>query len=71
MAAELVVGGKDVEEEGFDVVVERLVVEEELGEETQVLAVDLVGVAVHLEDGQVVASVDLVGRWVKQSALRL
>ena len=71
MAAELVVGGKDVEEEGFDVVVERLVVEEELGEKTQVLAVDLVGVAVHFKDGQVVASVNLVGRRVKQSALRL
>jgi hypothetical protein len=30
------------------------VVEEELDKETQVLAVDLVRVAVHLEDGQVV-----------------
>ena len=31
----------DVEEEGLDVVVERLVVEEEFGEQAQVLAVDL------------------------------
>jgi len=41
-----------VEQEQVDVVVERLVVEEELDQEAQVLAVDLVGVAVHLEDGK-------------------
>lgn len=33
--------GHDVEEEGFNIIVERLVVEEHLGEQAQVLAVDL------------------------------
>ena len=40
-----------VEEEGVSVVVERLVVEEELGEEAEVLRVRLVLAAVDLEEG--------------------
>lgn len=36
------VGGRhDVKEEGFDVVVERFVIEKHLGEETEILTVDL------------------------------
>ena len=44
-----VVLSQDIEEERLHVVVERLVIEEEFDEETEVLTVDLVGVAVHLE----------------------
>ena len=41
MAAGVVRLRHDVEEEGLHVVVQRLVVQEQLGQETQVLAVDL------------------------------
>ena len=41
MAAGVVCLGHDVEEEGLHVVVQRFVVQEQLGQETQVLAVDL------------------------------
>ena len=44
-----VILGEDIEQEGLHVVVERLVIEEQLDEQTEVLAVDLVGVAIHLE----------------------
>ena len=71
VAAELVVGGEHVEEERLDIVVQRLVVEKQFGEKTQVLAVDLVGVAIHLEHGEVVSAVDFVGRWMEQAALLL
>lgn len=71
MAALAVVFGEDVEEERFDVIVERLVVQEQLGQQAEVLAVDLVGVAVHLEDGDVAAAVDLGGRRVAPHALVL
>ena len=50
----LVVLSEDVEKERLDVVVESLVVQEELDEQTEVLAVDLVCVAVYLEDAEVV-----------------
>ena len=41
VAAGVVCLGHDVEEEGLHVVVQRLVVQEQLGQETEVLAVDL------------------------------
>ena len=63
----------DVEEEGLDVVVERLVVEEELGEEAEVLAEDALVLGVDLEDRDVVRrrllAVDLVARLVERLAL--
>ena len=40
---------EDIEQEGLHVVVERLVIKEQLDEQTQVLAVDLVCVAIHLK----------------------
>ena len=43
---------EDIEEEGLHVVVERLVVQEQLDEQAEVLTVDLVRVPVHLEHGQ-------------------
>ena len=54
-----VVLSQDIEEERLHVIVEGLVVEEELDQQTEVLAVDLVGVAVHLEDRHAVLPVDL------------
>ena len=53
MRALLVVLREYVEEERLDIVVERLVVEKELGEQTQVLTIDFGRVAVHLENGEV------------------
>ena len=41
MAARVVCLRHDVEQEGLHVIVQRLVVQEQLGQETQVLAVDL------------------------------
>ena len=43
----------DVKEEGLDVVVQRLVVEEELGEEAKILAIDALMGRVDLKDGDV------------------
>ena len=56
-----IVDGQHVEEERLHVVVERLVIEKEFGQQTQVLAVDFVDVAVHLKDRHVVLPVDLRG----------
>ena len=63
------VSSHDVEQEGVGVVIERLVIEKELGEETQVLRVGLVLAAVDLEEGDLVLPVDLVARRVPQPAL--
>ena len=60
MAAVLVAFAHDVEQEGVDVVVERLVVEEELRQQAEVLAVGAGGGAVDLEDRDRVGAVDLV-----------
>ena len=69
MGALLVDLAQYVEEERDDVEVERLVVEEQLGEEAQVLRVRLVLAAVDLEERDLVLSVDLVARRVPQPAL--
>ena len=62
---------EDVKEEGLDVVVQRLVVQEELGQQAQVLAVHLVVLAVHLKHAQAAVAVDFVPRRVAQVALAL
>ena len=49
MAALLVHLSQDVEEEWLHIKVECLVVQEELGHEAEVLAVDLVVTAIHLK----------------------
>ena len=41
---------KYVEEKGVHIIVQRLVVQEQLGKEAQILAVDLVLAAIHLKD---------------------
>lgn len=48
MTAAVITFRQNVEEEGFDIIVERLVVEEELGEEAEILTVNLLLLAVDL-----------------------
>mmetsp|Transcript_41598 Transcript_41598/g.106452 ORF Transcript_41598/g.106452 Transcript_41598/m.106452 type:complete len:349 (+) Transcript_41598:700-1746(+) len=60
---------EDVEQEGVHVVVERLVVQEELGEVAQVLAVHLLLAPVHLKHGDVAVAVDLVAGRVQHRVL--
>lgn len=69
MASLAIVDRQDVKEERFDVVVKRLVIEKELGQKAEILAIDLVDVAVHLKHGQVIFAVDFGGRWMTPQAL--
>lgn len=69
MAAFAVIFRQYVEKEGFNIVVQRFMVEEQLGEEAEVLAIDLVSVAVHFEDRDVPAAIDLRGGRVAPQAL--
>ena len=64
MAAPGVILSHDVEEEWLDSEVECLVLQEQLGHETQALAVDLVFLSVNLEDRRLPAAVDLPARGV-------
>ena len=50
----------NVEQEWVGVVIERLVIEEELGEEAEVLRVRLVLATVDLEEGYLVLPIDFV-----------
>ena len=73
MRARVVDLADDVEEERLDVIVERLVVEEELREEAQVLAVDSLVLRVDLKDRDIMVllllPIDLVARRVEELAL--
>jgi hypothetical protein len=71
VTAELVVFGHDVEEKRLDVIVERFGAEEELGEETKILAVHGVLAAVDFEDGYGAFSVDFVAWWMLGWAFEL
>ena len=61
MTAHVIVLCKYVEEEGFHIVVQGFMIQEELGKKAQVLTVDLTGVTVHLKHRQVILPVDLIG----------
>ena len=63
--------GHDVEEERLHIKVERLVLEEELGHETETLAVDLVLLPVHLKHRGLPVPVDLPAWRVTPRAHRL
>lgn len=63
--------GDHIEEEGLDIVEKGLVVQKHLGQETEVLAVDLVLAAVDLEDGDRTIAVNLVARRMTHLALEL
>jgi len=62
---------EDVEEEGVHVIVQGFVVEEELGQEADVLAIDLILVPIDFKDGDVAVPVDFIPRRVSQLALFL
>ena len=64
MAATAVCLGHHVEEKGLNVKVECLVLQEQLGHEAEVLAVDFVFFSVHFEDRELVLAVDFVSRRV-------
>ena len=51
-----------IEQKRFHVKVESFVLKEQLGHETQVLAVHLVLLSIHLKEGEALVSVDLVAR---------
>lgn len=69
MATFAVVDRQDVEEKGFDIVIKRFVIEKEFGQQAEILAINLVDVAVHLEDGEIVFTVNFGGRWMPPQAL--
>lgn len=54
---------QDVEEEGIYVIVQRLVIQKELGEETKVLTVDFLIFAVNLVHRKVIFTIDLSAGW--------
>ena len=55
---------EDVENEGLHIKVERLVVQEQLGEQAEVLAVQFVVQPVHLVDGQAPLPTYIVTNWL-------
>ena len=57
-----------IEVEGVYVVVQGLVVEEQLRNETQVLAVSLLILCINLEEGDRIISIDLIAWWVSDQA---
>lgn len=71
MIALPVVLGQHVEQKRLHVVIQRLVVQKQLRQQTKVLTVNLVCVAVHLKDRNVVAAIDFRSRWMPPGALVL
>ena len=67
----LVVECEDVEEEGLHIIVECFVVKEQLGQQTQVLTVQLTGIAIHLKHRQLLVAVDFISWGVQHAALIL
>lgn len=57
-----------VEQEGVDVVVQCLVIEEELAQQTEVATPGSLTPAVDFEEGNVVIAVDFVSGWVHEGA---
>ena len=68
MAAVLVSGRHAVEQKGVDVVIQRLVVQEQLAQQAQVATPGPLPAAVDLEEAEVVVAVDFVPRGVAQQA---
>ena len=64
MAATAVRLGHHIEEKWLNVEIECLVLQEQLGHQAEVLAVDLVFFSVHFEHGELVFAVDFVSRRV-------
>ena len=70
MKAVVVALAHDVEQERVGVVIQGLVVEEQLGQEAQILSVGLVLAAVDLKEGNVALPVDFVTRGMSEIAFR-
>jgi len=60
---------QDIEEERVDIIVQGLMIQEELGKQAQILAVDLVLLPIHLKDRQVLITINLFSRGVLQLTL--
>lgn len=71
MAPLLVILRQHVKQKRLHVVIQRLVIEEQLRQQTQILTVDLVHVPVDFEHGNLAAPVDLGGGRVSPRALVL
>ena len=69
MEAVIVALAHNIEEERICVVVEGLVVQKKLGQQTQVLSIGFVFSPVDFEKGNVVFPVDFIARWVPEIAL--
>jgi len=59
---------QNIEKEGLHVVVQSLVVQEQLGQKAEILAVDLRLLAVDLEERKVILSIDFIPRGMPQIA---
>lgn len=64
-----IVDCQDVEQERLHVIVKRFVIEEEFGQQAEVLTINLIDVAIHLENGEIVFTIDFSGRWMSPQAL--
>lgn len=60
---------EDIKQERLNVVIKRFVVEEKFREQAEILAVNLVRIAVDFEDGNFSAAVDFRARWIPPCAL--
>ena len=69
VAAGVVSLAHDIVQEGVDVVVQRLVVEEALAQQAQIPAPGLLAAAVNFKEGNVFVAVDFVAWWMHQQAL--
>ena len=69
MASGLVGVGHDVKEKRLDVEIQRLVIEEEFGQEAEILTIHFVLFAVHFEHGDFAFAVNLVARGMAPNAL--
>ena len=69
MAALAIDLGQHVEQEWLHVEIQRLVIQKQLRQETEILTVDLVIAAVHLEDGNSPLAIDLPPERLPQLAL--
>lgn len=66
-----IMNGNHVKEEGLHIIIEGLVVQEQLGQDAELLTIELRYLAIYLEDGDVLASVNFISRWIVGGALAL
>lgn len=66
-----VVHSGHVEEKGLHIVVEGFMIQKQLSQDTQLLAVEFGHLTVNFEDRDILTSVDLISRWIESCALAL